>query len=591
MKKIVFLISFLICFTAWCIAPYGIKGQNQSTIYSNVHQFPNSQVTNLGGINALVENDNENLLVNAGFEHFVVTTAWTTGTSNVMTATTSSVNIYTGKQAGALTTNATVAFSLSQDVTPNSGLASTQGEVTWAILVPVGVTDAQVCAVVNSVEQNCVTAVNSGVYREYSVPFIFGTAGQTAGIKLKTTATYTSGAQTIYVDKARVRPGLPIQNIGLDDTYSARISSTAVISNQNTSWLSSAVYTTTGVLDITVNTPSPFTITPNCTAIADINSNSVNVVRYDMQSSTPGLLKFRSSTAGAISNNAIVIMCQKNGSDYSTSSTSLVYSNSNSNYDWQTFTPTLSAGFGAPTLTNVCKQARMGGDMLIKCSFTNGTSAASLATLTVPGGLSIDAARITAANTTASPGQVVGQFCQNAAASCGSIVTATGTSTTLLYFTNGFGGLVPVNGNTAFASSVLTDFNIRIPISGWTNSAIIVGSFAGIANTPGYFGRVDSFKVSYGATATTICSSGTCAYLNQAGNGAVSVVRGIAGNYTLNTTKTYLSLKCTGSAMGTTSWLGVTPVNCSNCNAGTFSTGTGATATDSFGTLDCLGTF
>jgi hypothetical protein len=137
------------------------------------------------------------------------------------------------------------------------------------------------------------------------------------------------------------------------------------------------------------------------------------------------------------------------------------------------YTPTFT-GFGttSPT-TNQCKWNRIGGYAVIDCFFTYGTNAASLASMTLPTGFSIDTTKIIATNTTGNPGQPVGSGLHNGAGSGTyfAIVTATGTSSTLLYFTNGLGAstfLTPVNSN-AHTDSVPTTYNIRVPIAGWSD--------------------------------------------------------------------------------------------------------------------------
>jgi len=152
----------------------------------------------------------------------------------------------------------------------------------------------------------------------------------------------------------------------------------------------------------------------------------------------------------------------------------------------------------------------------------------------------------------------------------------------------------PVNGSTyAGSAETQTLSNVSIPISGWSNSSSIIGSFAGVPAVPGYEGKVDTFSVSYGTTnATTVCSASPCSYLDQIGTAVTSVTRSSAGSYSLNTVKTYVKLKCTASVhQNGTSYASMVGGSCSNCSAIAISTGTGTSSVDTTGTVSCQGTY
>ena len=85
-------------------------------------------------------------------------------------------------------------------------------------------------------------------------------------------------------------------------------------------------------------------------------------------------------------------------------------------------------------LTNNCKHKREGGDLLVSCSLTSGTVSATLASITLPNSLTIDSARLIAVNTTAANGQRVGWSQGSDVNNLAPVVTATGTSTSLIYF-------------------------------------------------------------------------------------------------------------------------------------------------------------
>jgi len=146
--------------------------------------------------------------------------------------------------------------------------------------------------------------------------------------------------------------------------------------------------------------------------------------------------------------------------------------------DWIAYTPTVSAGFG--TATNIAFFYRRDGDMMsVQGTFTVGTTAASLATLTLPSGLSLDSSKISINNTSSNPGTMVGYYDNSEALANtqGNIVTAPATSTTLVYFgtgqTTGTSSLTPANGNVVTASSVVMSVNFSVPIAGWSSNSVM----------------------------------------------------------------------------------------------------------------------
>lgn len=133
------------------------------------------------------------------------------------------------------------------------------------------------------------------------------------------------------------------------------------------------------------------------------------------------------------------------------------------------FTPTLNAFGTSPSIA--CKYVREGSYMNADCFGTAGSSpAASLATITIPNSLNIDSSKISATNTTAAAGQRVGLLNFNATNSQLNIITATGTSTTLLYLSNYLNtstNMVAQNGSAVISASTAVTFNFKIPILEW----------------------------------------------------------------------------------------------------------------------------
>lgn len=147
--------------------------------------------------------------------------------------------------------------------------------------------------------------------------------------------------------------------------------------------------------------------------------------------------------------------------------------------EWTSYTPTFSAGFG--TVTNAAgKWKRSGSDLEVLVSCTTGTVVTSLATVTIPSGLSIDANKLTINNTTSNPGNLVGTYNGSDAAigGIGQVLTAPSTSVTVLYFgsqdSNAASHITPANGNIVVNSSKVFSFYAKVPISGWSSSSTLL---------------------------------------------------------------------------------------------------------------------
>lgn len=148
--------------------------------------------------------------------------------------------------------------------------------------------------------------------------------------------------------------------------------------------------------------------------------------------------------------------------------------------EWQSYTPTFT-GLGTVT-NNSFLWRRVGDSIEINGSVTSGTSAAALFSFSLPSGYTLNTAKIGKSNTTAAAGVMVGEYAQDTTANlAGYIVSALGTSTTLLYAgssINGVAKLTPQNGSSIFGSSANISFKTRVPVAGLSasNPQIIAAS-------------------------------------------------------------------------------------------------------------------
>jgi hypothetical protein len=135
------------------------------------------------------------------------------------------------------------------------------------------------------------------------------------------------------------------------------------------------------------------------------------------------------------------------------------------------YTPTF-ANLG--TTSNVAFWWRRDGDMMeIFGYLTVGTTAATQASFTLPTGFSLESAKISPTNAVNNAGPVWGDWYLNGNNDHnGAIVSATGTSTSVLYF--GFvpsaAGLNPQNGTVIATSGNSIGLKAKVPISGWSSN-------------------------------------------------------------------------------------------------------------------------
>jgi len=136
------------------------------------------------------------------------------------------------------------------------------------------------------------------------------------------------------------------------------------------------------------------------------------------------------------------------------------------------YTPTIT-GVGTATTISFFWE-RHGALMRIYGAFTSGTVAAALVSLTLPSTAAINSTNLAiTANTTSASGAMVGVAklaAIQSAATQASVVTAPGTSTTLVYVGAGSttSQFIPANGNatgTVFVSASITQFDFSIPIT------------------------------------------------------------------------------------------------------------------------------
>lgn len=152
---------------------------------------------------------------------------------------------------------------------------------------------------------------------------------------------------------------------------------------------------------------------------------------------------------------------------------------------WITYTPTLTGlGFGTPTAISF-KWRQVGQNMEVQGVFTPSAVTAVLGNIPLPTGYTLNSNLISVANTTANPGQIVGQFGQDwsSAGVVGRMVTATGTSTSVVYFgkqmVGGTDNLTPALSSANFGASRVISVHFSVPVTELAASTSIYNASCG----------------------------------------------------------------------------------------------------------------
>lgn len=147
------------------------------------------------------------------------------------------------------------------------------------------------------------------------------------------------------------------------------------------------------------------------------------------------------------------------------------------------------------------------------------------------------------------------------------------------------GSISTTKGGTGLTSSSTANNVLVSNGTNWTSTN-------GRPFTDGYTGNVVTFAFSYGATATTVCSSSPCAYLDQIGTNVTSITRSSTGVYVVNLSRTFDKIKCFGNA-GVTFPLVFRPMRAETSATVSMVSDNNISneVADSYGTVTCLGTF
>lgn len=568
------------------LPPTTLKGQSD-TLKPTTFNFeaPNKQVTNTASATGLIETGNKNELENSSFEHTAIGTAWTVSNATPSANTTTQ---FEGKKS--LSLALTGALSLTQSSTINAARKLGVQMVASLWVKSDDVSDLQLCSMKNGAEDKCTVTggyVQGSGWRQLTVSFLGNATSN--GLKLKSTDT----TGTVLVDLAFVGVGSPIVDFTPDMVYSAKVSATGVVSDENTDWINGNCSVTSTSLFTCTYTSQVALISPmNCVATVGNNVFSVGTaisVEPSLNTVTSVGVKTSTNGVGAAAH-PFTLTCQKQGADYKTSK-AYVASSSDVSYQACTFSSLAWQGLG--TVTNNLQCARKGQNLLIKGRFTLGTVSGSIAQLPLPTNFGV----LTTSSSIPSASYASGVVFREASSANTIYSVIQLPSVSYVNFAGQLGNTAinpnaPLSGSSLWSNGdTISVPEIAIPIQGWQDSGVIVGSFQGYNETPGA-SRVETFSVSYAGSnagnpaSWTNCTTGTC-NIDQIGSSVSSIIWNSAGNYTMSTSKTYSKLKCSANATTVgTGYQIVSQIACLNCSSVTFATGSAANTT---GILVCHG--
>lgn len=401
----------------------------------------------------------------------------------------------------------------------------------------------------------CVDIPASGKWEYREIPFILGATSN--GISINSNSVAVTG--DVYIDDTFVgAQAVRVSGVALD-RQSSIISNTTTIGAVN---VSGALSSTEGVSDIysyssgtgvyTVLKKAKFDLTVRlsntgaASAAAQINISGANIMFDSGRDQTGyhtianwsgvidagGTFSFaNASTNTSNSNYASVV------ATYSSSSST--YTSTNADTDWAACNFSTLAWQGLGTVTNNLECKRKGSDLKIRGAFTTG---ATLTGSTVQIPLPLWAGSQLSVKSISIKG-VAGTALRNTATNNNKEFSFLYTSgapfmTTNYIFDTSGNPYADGTGTGAFVASEIIPISgeLTIPIAGWEQSNLIVGSFAEIPTTKGSSG-VDFQKVYFGGGLncnSTACSSGTCSVCKQTGGKITSVTYESAGTYRLN---------------------------------------------------------
>lgn len=616
MKKFLSLFLFsTLAFAQGDPAPY-IKGQAASGLGNQASTVfvPNQQSTKINAYQARIETGNGNLLSNPSFEAGTYNSGWTCSLGSTTLETTAKTD---GNKANAINS---IGAGVRCYQTSTTNAANLKGLLGSAI-VKIKTTDSiyKVCGLVDgnaaANERNCITVnPTSADLPFYPARTDFYMGGTSNGIVVYTT---TTTSQPTVIDDAFVgvfNGGISTFSNNTNSTdYTLVVGATTTAPTQGAGAVKSAKWRREGPdMVITFNyaqtaagsagsgtylfpLPSGYTISSNVTVTTSSNGAGGTILQ--------GSGRIATTTSGATTasiplsifafNSTNIFLVDQTANPQQGSPIGSTEYGMNSNPYYITYTVRIPiAGWEANTNAAIagCVDAKSCTEEFSGRS----TSAGVVSNLNVPGWVGNCVVSPTGTYTCPITGFTAPMNCVPGldVGAQNNIVpfysTSLSTSSQIVFVLKNTSGAQVADPFTFVCQRGAGDFKPK---------TVVVSPLQGYVKVPGAESlNVESFKVSYGAAATTICSvNGACAYKDELGTSGTLAVTNITrtstGGYTLNTAKTYSRLKCTATVSNPGVFLQARGGSCTSCSSLSFISGYDVTAYDSYGTLDCTGVY
>lgn len=314
MKSLYLLIGLMYaCFNVEAAAPLGIKGQKSTaTLYSNVHQFPNNQVTDIGGNHALAETDNKNILTNPSFEHKTTNTGWTLASGTFSSSTTDRID---GNKSAAITlTSQTLNLTQTTTLYASSYNAKVYGQARIWVKGNEGyATEYKLCAIIDGVVSSTYCTILAGNYDDWNLLEVKFPLGATSnGISL------VSGSitGTVWVDGAYLGPSINVSTVETPNEapyvyagykiFSAWISSTGFPHIDSGNWITGNCTVSTNNYTCTI---TGFAQYPACTISILATTTPAFIAQFNAATTQTSMTYSTFTAAGVAAAKDVYIIC------------------------------------------------------------------------------------------------------------------------------------------------------------------------------------------------------------------------------------------------------------------------------------------
>jgi hypothetical protein len=488
-----------------------LQGQDSSTkLTVGTIQVPSSQATKTGAINALIETGNANILANPSFEHSTFSTGWSsavTGTAvNTLTAGTNST-----KELGAKRLNFSCAGGASGGTCTISQDVSTSKTVQGLALAYISTdtpSGVKLKPRANGAEISGLE-VSSQTTSEflYKVPFTLGSSSSGLEVEITVSAgvTITGTVDAAFVGAVDLSAtqsfDTTCDTIACQTEFSAKVSSTGVVTDENMDWISgNCTNASPAVCTFSITLANP----PNCTVSQ--GSGTHTIISAPSASNTSVGVQYNGN-----SKLPFQIACQKSGSDYTAAiqaqkdfqKTKISsFSSTNADTDWASCGHTTSDFTGFGTVTSIQTQCkREGSDLLMRGRFVVGTPSSVEARLALKlNGVALTSASSSTITNLQLAGSLYQNFSNNTYYGNTVLIEPSVAYVTFANVSNSTNGLTKGLGSATFGSSALASITARIPISGWTNSNLIIGQFNGLESCANTLECTDTFSADVSST-------------------------------------------------------------------------------------------